>query len=113
MRCLSRLVLVCTIALAILVPLIDTYMCVDEVVAPTTMIASTAGTNDQNQAPQPNHNDGDQFCIHGHCHHWVAFTKLSERLTVLANLTDADLVLGVYDTPDSAPPVELLRPPRA
>jgi len=90
---------------AILIPTIDSFVCIDDVgQAETISLASKDA---------PPHDDGDASCIHGHCHHWVGVAKIGERLAFDVSLTDGEPPRGLYNAPPSAPQIELLRPPRA
>jgi hypothetical protein len=92
---------------AILIPTIDTFVCIDDI--GQTESVTLAG----NDAPAQPHDDGDASCIHGHCHHWVGVPKIGERLAFDLKLTDGKIPPGLYAPPPSAPQIELLRPPRA
>jgi len=96
---------------AILIPTIDTFVCIDDIgqtVSDTTSLAKAS-----KDAPAQPQDDGDASCIHGHCHHWVGVAKIGERLAFDVTLTDGGIPPGLYGPPPSAPQVELLRPPRA
>ena len=90
---------------AVLIPTIDTFVCIDDIGQTETL--SLAG----NEAPP--HDDGDASCIHGHCHHWVGVAKTGERAAFDLSLTEGGIAPGLYAPPPSAPQIELLRPPRA
>jgi hypothetical protein len=92
---------------AILIPTIDTFVCIDDIGQSETL--AFAG----NDAPAPPPGDGDASCIHGHCHHWVGVPKIGERLTFDVKPADGRIPPGLYGPPPSAPQIELLRPPRA
>lgn len=93
---------------AILIPTIDTFVCIDDIGRSETVSLAKAGAD----APVQKHDDGDASCIHGHCHHWVGVPKIGERLAFEAKLTDGRIPPGLYAPPLSAPQIELLRPPR-
>jgi hypothetical protein len=103
------------LTLAILVPTIDTFICIADIGQATSGSETKALVNvgDVKDAPGQPHDDGDASCIHGHCHHWVGFVKFGERLALEVTLTSGAIPQGLYNPPPSAPQIELLRPPRA
>src|SRR5262249_29587826 len=108
----SGILLAALLLLGLMVPTIDTFLCgiCDAVVTSQEKVTQTAEKKD---APaKPLHDDGDALCVHGHCHHWVGFTKPAERLPIIA-MQSGQQSYGLYGTPPSAPQIELLRPPRA
>lgn len=108
----SGMLLACFLVVAVLTPTIDTFACVSDL---ATSI-SQAGTSSPPSpgSGEPAHDDEDTACIHGHCHHWPGFTKLADRTSFEgAGLASLDAPMGLYRTRPSAPPVQLLRPPRA
>ena len=90
---------------AVLIPTIDTFVCIDDIGQTETLSLA------DNDAPP--HDDGDASCIHGHCHHWVGVAKSGERAAFDVSLTEGGIAPGLYAPPPSAPQIELLRPPRA
>jgi hypothetical protein len=102
------------LAFAILIPTLDTFMCIADVQHPQSVTAQLdQPAMDLPAQPKQTHDDGDASCIHGHCHHWVGVAKFGERLALEAKLTYGELPRGLYNSPPSAPQLELLRPPRA
>ena len=109
MRGWSAVLLAGLLTFAILIPTIDTFVCIADIGQSETISSAQAG----NDAPAQPHDDGDASCIHGHCHHWVGVAKIGERLAFDVTLTDGGIPPGLYGPPPSAPQIELLRPPRA
>ena len=106
------------LALAILIPTLDTYICIADVqqASVTSVTKQMAQTGLQKNVPdqsQKTHDDADSSCPHGHCHHWVGVAKLGERLALNITLTNGELPGGLYSSPPSAAQIQLLRPPRA
>jgi hypothetical protein len=105
----SAVLLTGLLTVAVLIPTIDSFVCIDDIGQSETISLAQAG----NDAPGQPHEDGDASCIHGHCHHWVGVAKIGERLAFDVSLTDGEMTRGLYGPPSSAPQIELLRPPRA
>jgi len=102
-------------ALALLVPTIDSFICIADIGQPT-QVASAQNVQTAKQfpaQPQQDQDDVDPLCPHGHCHHWVGVTRLAERVDLKPSAKILEPVRGDYDSPPSAPRTELLRPPRA
>ena len=112
-KCSGTLVAV-LMTFALLTPTIDSFICIADVESKAA-VTDTAQTSAMKQVPvQPRHtDDGDASCIHGHCHHWVGYSRFAERLDFEPSGRHLETVLGLYDSPPSAPKTELLRPPRA
>lgn len=118
LRGLSGLVLAGLLALAILVPTVDTFVCIADVQLSSDASVSNemAQTGLQESVPdqrQKMHDDTDSSCPHGHCHHWIGVAKPGERLALDISLAQGELPSGLYSSPPSAPQIQLLRPPRA
>ena len=111
MRECSAVLLAGILTFAILIPTIDTFVCIADIGQTETISLAQAGNQAGNGAPP--HEDGDASCIHGHCHHWVGVAKIGERLAFDVSMTDGGIPSGLYGPPPSAPQIELLRPPRA
>ena len=110
----SGMLLACFLVVAVLTPTIDIFACVSDLAA--GVVVSEPGTSSHLalDAGEPTHDESDSACIHGHCHHWAGFTKLAERASLEgAGLTSLDAPMGAYRPRPSAPPIQLLRPPRA
>jgi len=103
------------LTIAILVPTIDTFVCIADIghAASVSETKALVQAGDMKGAPGQPHDDGDASCIHGHCHHWVGVAKFGERFALEVTLTHGELPHGLYNSPPSAPQIELLRPPRA
>jgi len=101
------------LTLALLVPAIDSFVCIADVGEQSAVTHEVAKVDPVKQAPNESHDDGDSSCIHGHCHHWVGFTKVGERIALNLIARHFDQVRGAYNAPPSAPQNELLRPPQA
>jgi len=106
----SAILLAGFLTFAILIPTIDTFVCIADI---GQTVADTASLTQASKDTPIQHDDGDASCIHGHCHHWVGVAKIGERLAFEVTLTDGEAPRGLYDSPPSAPQIELLRPPRA
>jgi hypothetical protein len=109
LRAWSGVLLAGFLACALLIPTIDTFVCIADA---DQSVAVSAAQSDSGPS-QPAHDDGDSSCIHGHCHHWVGVARLTDRVAHDSVTTDAGLVRTAYSPPASAPQVQLLRPPRA
>ena len=101
----SAVLLAGLLTFAVLIPTIDSFVCIDDIGQSEISLAQA-----DNEA---RHDDGDASCIHGHCHHWVGVAKIGERLAFDVSMTDGGIPSGLYGPPPSAPQIELLRPPRA
>jgi len=108
-RNLSGALLAILLALAVLTPAVDTFVCIGDEAVATAQANIVASKN----LPAQQHDDGDSSCIHGHCHHWVGYPRMSVRLAVATATGRTAPIAGRYDQPSSAPPIELLRPPQA
>lgn len=105
-------VLAALLALAVLMPAIDTFVCIGDADGKPS-VTQVAGTTVSKETPVQQHDDGDSSCIHGHCHHWVGYTRFAERVAFSTDARSADPIPGAYEQRPSAPQLELLRPPRA
>jgi len=99
--------------LAVLVPVIDTFVCVDDTSGKPAVTSIQGKAVASKELPVQQHDDGDSSCIHGHCHHWVGVPRVSERVAFVTSAKRATPILAAYEQRSSAPPFELLRPPRA
>lgn len=111
MRGWNAVFLAALLTFAVLIPTIDSFVCIADFGQSETVSLAQAGHQAGNDAPR--HDDGDASCIHGHCHHWVGVAKTGERAAFDVSLTDGGIAPGLYGPPPSAPQIELLRPPRA
>ena len=98
---------------ALLIPTLDTYMCIADVQQPQSATAQLDQSAKSVPAqPKQQHDEGDASCIHGHCHHWVGIAKIGERLAFDVTLTDGKVPSGLFGPLPSAPQNQLLRPPQ-
>ena len=109
----SGIVLVAMLALTVLAPTIDTFVCIDDVSGAVSVARSQAPSASSKDLPVQQHDDGDNSCIHGHCHHWVGYPRMAVRLAVAAATGRSGPIASRFSQPASAPPIELLRPPQA
>lgn len=112
---LGRPLMVVLLALAVLTPTVDVYACANDK-APSAVTASSvqakAMDHKNTNIPIERHDDGDSGCIHGHCHHGIGVAKLNEVQNVAQTMALDTVMPWSFDTPSSAPPLDLLRPPR-
>jgi len=100
------------LALAVLAPTIDSFICISDVGNTATAVQEQVAGMDKDILDQ-SHDDGDASCSHGHCHHWVGFTKVGERMAFNANAKHLTPTPALSTAPPSAPQNALLRPPQA
>ena len=101
------------LTLAVLVPAIDTFVCLGDVDGKPAVTTIAAGSIASKEVPVQQHDDGDSSCIHGHCHHWVGYDRFAERVSAPSDGSRADPITGAVEHRISAPQLELLRPPQA
>jgi hypothetical protein len=101
------------LVLAVLTPTVDTFVCIDDFGGTVAVAQNQDHPGPSKNFPVQQHDDGDSSCIHGHCHHWVGYQRLGGRLAFASAAGRAAPIMGGYDRPASAPPIEILRPPQA
>jgi hypothetical protein len=109
----SGTLLALLLTFAVLTPTVDTFICIADVGEKVVATQDQPHSGEAKQLPAQPHDDGDSSCIHGHCHHWVGYARLGERLALAISAHRASPITGTYNRPDSAPSLELLRPPQA
>lgn len=102
---LARRVAVLVLALGILVPTIDFCICVEDLGGD---VIWTAAASDQ----MPITDQHEKVCIHSHCFHGLGIAQRAEA-SFVSNVRRMAVLQSVHSLPPAAPPIELLRPPRA
>jgi hypothetical protein len=97
----------------LLIPTVDMFRCIggDEPTSQKQVVLAAEETAPAEKAPI--HGDGDVLCVHGHCHHWMGDTQISDRPVFRVALSFSETAFGAPPSPPSALKLELLRPPRA
>ena len=110
----SGALLACFLTLALMTPTMDIFLCGGEsALAATDQAFKTASADDASGQQQQQNHDTDSDCDHGHCHHGIWMGQMVHPPTFAVSLSSMDFSQAIYSRPPSAPPVTLLRPPRA
>lgn len=112
----KRAVLAGFLALIVLTPTFDVFGCLDDLkslpgVTEVSSLVSEVG--DVPNLPQGQDSGGYSLCFHCGCHHGFGLAKLGDRFAFKTALTLLEPPRSLYVSPSSAPPLQLLRPPRA
>ncbi len=112
----AGLIFAALVVVAMLMPTADIFACGGEVenapVSNQQVIAKAVISQQDSGKLQGHDNDGDS-CPHGHRHHGFSIAKMSERNAFSIRMISLSLNPGIERPRGSAPPFELLRPPRA
>jgi len=116
MREWKRAALAALLALVVLTPTFDIFGCLDDLgrrPSITEGLTMASALGDEPSLPQGQDSDGYSLCFHCGCHHGFGLAKLGDRFAFKTALALLDPPRSLYISPPSAPPLQLLRPPRA
>ena len=93
------------LVVGLLTPTLDTFVCIGDDPGTVAGVLDNSPSN----SPQPS---GDALCVHGHCHHWIAVSRIAPVLDFELAERPSGEIYALIVPPDAVSQRELLRPPR-